>query len=422
MILSFMLYILLVSLLLATGARVLEEVIRGTRFPVRFLWISMLLLTFAMAVAAPFRTSPSPDFTTPGVVSVPDGSEDAGVDAYGLSSLSGWTVDTIRQIRDWPMTLLTSRVSEEGEQVAGTVWLLLTFILLTVGTITFGRYHFLRKSWPTVKISGYQARLAPNAGPAVVGLIHPEIVVPEWLLDSPDDERKLVVLHELEHLRSRDPVVLILGCLIVALIPWNPVVWWMLYRLRLCVELDCDKRVLNKGAKPELYGTMMLDVAGRNSGLIYGVPAFSGSPSILKKRLLAMTTQNKRTPTTLTVMFTAISAALLFFACDSTMITDSDVIEELHATAVEREDAGETLSIRDTTGNDKQPLIFIDGVRLEEGESISDLNPKDIESINVIKDASAAIYGPEAEDGVILITLRSDVETEDDVEIEVLKP
>lgn len=418
MILSLMLYILLVSLLLATGARVLEEVIRGTRFPVRFLWISMLLFTFAMAVAAPFRTPPPPDYTTPGVISVPERSNDTGVDVYGLSGLSGWTVDTIRQIRDWPMTFLTSRAGEKGEQVAGTVWLLLTFFLLIVGTTTFGRYHFLRKSWPMVNISGYQARLAPNAGPAVVGLIHPEIVVPEWLLDSPDEERKLVVMHELEHLRSRDPVVLILGCLIVALIPWNPVVWWMLYRLRLCVELDCDKRVLNKGAKPRLYGTMMLDVAGRNSGIIHGVPAFSGSPSILKKRLLAMTTQKKRMPTTLTVMFTAISTVLLFFACDSTMITDPAVIEELHATTVEREDAGARLSLRDTTGN-KQPLIIVDGVRLEESESLSDINPNDIESISVLKGESAvSVYKEEGENGVILITLKPDIE----IEAEVIQP
>ncbi len=48
------------------------------------------------------------------------------------------------------------------------------------------------------------------------------------------------------------------------------------------------------------------------------------------------------------------------------------------------------------------PLVIIDGIVRE---SLSDINPSDIESINVLKDASAtAIYGARASNGVILIT------------------
>lgn len=50
--------------------------------------------------------------------------------------------------------------------------------------------------------------------------------------------------------------------------------------------------------------------------------------------------------------------------------------------------------------NSSDPLIIIDGV---ESESFSQLNPADIESINFLKDASAAIYGSKAAGGVVLI-------------------
>lgn len=56
------------------------------------------------------------------------------------------------------------------------------------------------------------------------------------------------------------------------------------------------------------------------------------------------------------------------------------------------------------TLNDSAPLIIIDGV---EG-SMNNLNPQDVESISVLKDAaSASIYGSRAANGVVLITTKS---------------
>jgi TonB-linked SusC/RagA family outer membrane protein len=57
---------------------------------------------------------------------------------------------------------------------------------------------------------------------------------------------------------------------------------------------------------------------------------------------------------------------------------------------------------RSTFGN-SAPLIIIDGV---EGRDINAVNASDIESISVLKDASAAIYGARAANGVILVTTK----------------
>jgi len=86
-------------------------------------------------------------------------------------------------------------------------------------------------------------------------------------------------------------------------------------------------------------------------------------------------------------------------------------------------DAASPISVRirgvGTTGNN-QPLYVVDGIPLvqtsnqtintgsnHESSFLSTLNPNDIESINVLKDASsAAIYGARAANGVVIITTK----------------
>ena len=66
------------------------------------------------------------------------------------------------------------------------------------------------------------------------------------------------------------------------------------------------------------------------------------------------------------------------------------------------------LSIRgvNTMGNNS-PLVVIDGVPQAEASRMNDINPNDIESVSILKDAgSAAIYGARSSNGVILITTR----------------
>ena len=67
------------------------------------------------------------------------------------------------------------------------------------------------------------------------------------------------------------------------------------------------------------------------------------------------------------------------------------------------------LSIRgvNTMGNNS-PLVVIDGVPQPDAGRMNDLNPNDIASINILKDAgSAAIYGARSSNGVILITTKN---------------
>lgn len=66
---------------------------------------------------------------------------------------------------------------------------------------------------------------------------------------------------------------------------------------------------------------------------------------------------------------------------------------------------GESIRIRGNNSllGSNEPLILVDGV---EFTNISDLNPNDVESVDVLKDGTASIYGVRGNNGVILIKMK----------------
>src|SRR6478672_13011011 len=120
------------------------------------------------------------------------------------------------------------------------------------------RLRRARRGWPSAVLHGRRVRVAPTEGPAVVGVVRPEIVVPRWLLARDAEEQRLVLAHEEEHVRARDHLLLGAACVAVALMPWHPAAWWALTRLRLAIELDCDARVLRHGVQARSYGEMLI--------------------------------------------------------------------------------------------------------------------------------------------------------------------
>lgn len=59
-----------------------------------------------------------------------------------------------------------------------------------------------------------------------------------------------------------------------------------------------------------------------------------------------------------------------------------------------------------TSVNGGEPLVVIDGVPALNGYSFQNMNSDDIESISVLKDGAASIYGAKAANGVILVTTK----------------
>ena len=66
---------------------------------------------------------------------------------------------------------------------------------------------------------------------------------------------------------------------------------------------------------------------------------------------------------------------------------------------------GESIRIRgiNSINSGTDPLILVDGIEMQD---ISFLNPYDVAHVEVLKDASASIYGVRGSNGVILITTK----------------
>ncbi len=58
---------------------------------------------------------------------------------------------------------------------------------------------------------------------------------------------------------------------------------------------------------------------------------------------------------------------------------------------------------RTNLGSSTNPLVIIDGIQ---GRDMNEIDPNDVSSISILKDASAAIYGASAANGVVLITTK----------------
>lgn len=107
-------------------------------------------------------------------------------------------------------------------------------------------------------------------------------------------------------------------------------------------------------------------------------------------------------------------------------VVGAETIEDLRPQRVEQALQGQVAGVQVTSGSgapgsglniairgigtngDSRPLILVDGNVIED---LSVINPSDIESINVLKDATAGIYGVRASNGVILITTKGGVKS-----------
>ncbi len=386
MILTWMLYTVLISLLIAAGARGLDEVCRSARLPMRFVWLGALLVTVGLAALAPLRTA-LPDAAEPvsavELFRVPMAVAADAADATAWSHSVAETFAALRQAVQWPLRAAASGMEGGAGLVLGIGWMALSLGLLGLGTATLLRCRTSLRSWPIRDIAGVQVRMSPAAGPAVLGFPRPEIVVPEWLMERSPEEQRLVLLHEREHLRAHDPLILFAGCLTAALIPWNPIVWWMLLRLRLAVELDCDRRVLCRGVRPHAYGVMLIDMAGRGSGLAPGVPAFAGSPSTLERRLLAMSTRFSGTAAVRAAAFGVLGAAALLAACDTRMPTAAEV-GAMDVSAMEAQAREWKL----VTPGAEDVTYYLDGVQVSAEEARAIL-PERLAQVEIIRSGAA---------------------------------
>ena len=322
---AWMLYVLLVGSLLAVGALALDGILRRTTLPTRWVWVAALGGIVALAVLAPGSVEPTRGpiagaSIAPLGTTVADRSV-AGIMSAGLAEAR----TTLRTAVNGALVAANARIPSFVAIPIAVSWALVSGALLIVIVIVNRRANYDRHTWPLAEVHGTRVRIAPEVGPAVVGLTHPEIVLPQWLLRRSAEEQQLVVLHEREHVAARDQLLPVGGWIVAALVPWHPAVWWALSRLRLAVELDCDARVLTRGVHTRSYGTLLIDIAGQCAGHRAGALALADRPSHLERRLLAMKQTRPRFALVRSGTLGALAALSILVACEARMPSSAEV-------------------------------------------------------------------------------------------------
>lgn len=100
------------------------------------------------------------------------------------------------------------------------------------------------------------------AVPAAIGFFQPAIVFPAGLLPQLSaEEIKVILLHELAHLRRWDDWTNLGQKIVRAVFFFHPAVWWIENRLTLEREMACDDIVLTQTASPKAYASSLISFA-----------------------------------------------------------------------------------------------------------------------------------------------------------------
>ncbi len=275
-----------------------------------------------------------------------------------------------------------------------------------------------------------------------------------------------ILAHELAHL-SRHHSTDIMLCELFVIFQWfNPAIYLLKQELQSIHEYEADMAVIRNGFNPTQYQLLLIKKAVGSSSYTL---ANSLNHSSLKKRITMMLRKRSNRWASLKAFGFLPLAALMLSAfarpevsaktealtTDKSIenVSDKDtvlrrkeaigeitIVEKANTTDPTKKGAEQTsakvavsstsgdpgkaytIRIRDNATLDKsaKPLVVIDGVPSDidlEGANINDLtsshsplkdvNPADIESIDILKNASAtAIYGEKGKDGVVLITTK----------------
>lgn len=158
----------------------------------------------------------------------------------------------------------TKQVGRDSVPVLSTLWAVGTALMLLRYVAGLACLAQLTRKAQPFGSAGLDVRLAPVSTPLVWGWVRPTILLP---LDAPawtEQERQLTLLHELAHVRRRDPWTTLLVPAVQALYWFHPLAWHLTAALRREQELACDDEVLDSGAVAADYAAFLLATARKH--------------------------------------------------------------------------------------------------------------------------------------------------------------
>jgi beta-lactamase regulating signal transducer with metallopeptidase domain len=285
MIVAWMLYTMLVSLLLFAGAAAAEVVCRALGWATRTVWIGALSLSVALSARALVVGTRPPTVQSATVLAPgrPASVADSLAEPRPVKPL----LSNARAALVFPSRAVSSIGRRGSLQVDGAIAVaLLAAAIGGVSYLIFGmlRVRHIVRALEAREVSGHRVLVSDELGPALLGIVRPRIVIPRWVLSLNEADRHVILTHEHQHAEAHDSVLIAGAALLLALSPWNVALWVMFARLRLAIEIDCDRRVLALCRDARRYGNLLVTVYERTASVGMQL-AFVAPASSLERRI-----------------------------------------------------------------------------------------------------------------------------------------
>ena len=159
------------------------------------------------------------------------------------------------------------------------------------GMVTHRADPHVARAWRALGGRGDPPRVVVSDevdAPIVVGAIAPVVVVPVAALAWSAERWRVVLLHELAHVRRRDGVANLVAQLACSLHWVDPLVWIAARRLREERELAADDAVLRGGARASAYAEHLVAIATGAAHDTPGTALAMAEPMRLEARVAAL--------------------------------------------------------------------------------------------------------------------------------------
>ena len=137
--------------------------------------------------------------------------------------------------------------------------------------------------------------------PGVVGILWPTLLIPASMVTGvPVEEWRVILAHELAHIRRHDYLFNLLQMLVEAALFFNPAVWWISRQMRIEREACCDRVAAEIAGQPVDVAKTLLRVAERLQLSASPTPAATmamsgdGQPGSLFDRVRRLVTPGER--------------------------------------------------------------------------------------------------------------------------------
>jgi beta-lactamase regulating signal transducer with metallopeptidase domain len=233
--------------------------------PLRWVWLAAMLLTLMIPVVREvIENEPS---SRVGQADVRGTSSAAAPPASAATARPAAVPPTMRQIapltgeraqNGFPTSVRMPDIAPRLLRIVAWTWGVMSLLLACVLAWSAVRMRRDAARWPRTTLHGAQVLISEDLGPALVGLVRPQIVVPPWVLQLEEAAARTILVHEEQHRQAGDSRLIAAGWLCLIVMPWHPMLWWMSRRLLRAVEFDCDARVVARGVRTAVYADQLL--------------------------------------------------------------------------------------------------------------------------------------------------------------------